>query len=433
MALLGRNKDGEERAKHGRAAYDREDVADAKRGRPAEDLGPAARARGLRFRGSIRMGAFMAATPIWPDYVFNAMDGQLRGGHYGLFEHELDQVPVDQEGIAANGSFHAVRSTYRSRESIGSFLTSGLLGSEKAEPNEPFAANAVWIPATSVAVRSPETNALGRFEIRRKANLPRFGHEDLGALGLSGFRGLGTDSPEVDREALAAALAGDAGEVLRGCSYPYLRLEVGYGLVSLLRNGFVPESEMDDLIAAAERIASAVTAACRPLLEPRRLEEALPPPPGPDPTASNRRRRLAELSDAGQSDATARIANELGMAAEDPAAYHRAFPDVPIPGRARIVLRGSLPGTSSPARIIYTTQGARGGMTLRGGILLPAAAGGPDLPPGGEVLEETGLYGERAGPIAAFWDRRRVTGHLEAGELARRAVQTARELRIAEV
>jgi hypothetical protein len=43
------------------------------------------------------------------------------------------------------------------------------------------------------------------------------------------------------------------------------------------------------------------------------------------------------------------------------------------------------------------------------------------------------MYGEAAGEIAAIWDRRRVSGRLEAEDLARRALQTATELRIASV
>jgi hypothetical protein len=434
VALLGkRNKDGSERAKHGRAAYAREDVEDSKRGRPAVDLSAAAAARGLRFRGPIRMGAFMSATPIWPDYVFNAMDGRLPRGRYGLFEHELDEVPVGQDGIDEAGSFYGVRSTYRSRESVGSFLTYGLLGSEKAEPNEPFAANAVWIPASSVAVRAPETNVLGSFDIRRKGNLPRWGVQDLGELGLPGFRGAGTDSPEVDRDVLAEALAGRAGDALRECAYPYLRLEVGFGVVSLRRNGFAPEPEIDELIERAERIAEGLTAACGKLLRPQSLDAPLPPPAGPDPGLSKKQRQLAEIMDGNASGAAERIAGELGMEVEDPRAYHRAFPEVPMPGRARIVLRGSLPGTSAPARLLYTGQGSRAGMTLRGGVLLPAAADPPELPLGGDVVEETGMYGEVVGGIAAIWDRRRVNGRLEAADLAQRALRTAAELKIAAV
>jgi hypothetical protein len=428
-----KNKDGTDRFPHGRASYAKEDVEDARRGRPDVDLSGFAAARGLRFRGSIRMSAFMSATPIWPDYVFNAMDGELRSGRYGLLEHELDEIGTSQDSLDEAGTFYDISYTWRTRESIGHFLSYGLIGDEGKEPNEPFKANAVWVPATGVTIRVPETSMLGSFEIRRRENLARFTSEDLDELGLPGFRARGTKRQDVEPEVLADALGGRAGDALRDCLYTYLRVEVGYGAVTLRRNGYVrDDADLDELLERASRIADGIAAACARLARPQAFDSPLPPAE-PGPELSKKQRALAEIADQGVTQAGARIATELGLTTEDPRNFHRAFPELPMPGRARLVVFGRLPDSGVTARIVYSTQGIRSGSTLRGGVILPAAAAPPPGPLGGTVVESTGMYGEVAGGLAAVWDRKRVQGRLDAGDLARRALITARELGIADV
>ena len=428
-----KNKDGTDRFPHGRASYAKEDIEDARRGRPDVDLAGSAAARGLRFRGSTRMSAFMSATPIWPDYVFNAMDGELANGRYGLLEHELDQIGTSQDSLDEGGTFYDTSYTWRNRESVGHFLSYGLIGDEGTEPNEPFKANAVWLPATAVTIRVPETCALGSFEIRRRDNLARFTSEDLDDLGLPGFRALGTKRHDVDAAVLIDAFGGRAGDALRECAYTYLRVEVGYGAVTLRRNGYVrSDADLDELLDRASRIAEGLAAACGKLSRPQSFDAPLPPADA-GPELSKKQRALAEIADQGVTQAGERIASELAMTPEDPRNFHRAFPAVPMPGRARLVLFGPLPGSSVTARIVYTTQGIRSGSTLRGGVVLPALAAAPAGPLGGTVVESTGMYGEAVGGIAAVWDRKRVRGRLEAADLAQRALVTARELGIADV
>ena len=434
MALgFGKRKEGEGgRFRHNRAAYAREDVDDSKRGRPSFDLAAYATRRGMRFRDSVRMGAFMSASPIWPDYVFNAMDGALPSGRYGLIEHELDQQAIDQDGFDQGGSYYSVRTTYRNPDDWKAFLTSGLIGGQKETPNEPFAGNHAWLPASSVSVRVPEVNAIGPLDVRRKVNYPRFGVTDLGDFGLSGFRTTGLEKEDPNREVVADAISRGAGAALAACQSPYLRLEVGYGVVTLRRNGFASEEELGELVANAERIAAAFADACLRRCAPQAFDAAVPAA-APGPELSKKERAFAEIVDGGLTQAGARIAAELGLEVEDPVNYHRAFPRVPMPGRARIVARGTLPGTSTVGRVVYTSQGRRAGKTMRGGVLLPATADAPDLALGGEVVEATNMYGETADGIAALWDRGRVSGQLGSADLVRRALATARELGIAAV
>jgi hypothetical protein len=46
------------------------------------------------------------------------------------------------------------------------------------------------------------------------------------------------------------------------------------------------------------------------------------------------------------------IARERGLASEDPFEFHRAFCDLPVPGEAYGVMRGTLPGTSLFGRVV---------------------------------------------------------------------------------
>ncbi|MCB8971261.1 MAG: hypothetical protein H6533_10670 [Thermoleophilales bacterium] len=432
---FGRKKEGEDagaggKFRHNRAAYAREDVDDSKRGRPSVSLQSYATLRGMRFRDSIRLGAFMSASPIWKEYVFNAMDGALPSGRYGLIEHELDEQALDQDGFQQAGGYYSVRTTWRNPDDWKAFLTYGALGGQKEVPNEPFAGNSGWLPATAVSIRVPQTRLIAPLDVRRKGNFPRFGVRDLGELGAPGFRATGVDKDAASEATVGEALGAGAGAALGECPYPYVRLEVGYGLVTLRRNGFAPEEEIKTLVDRAERIAEAFAGACGRLARPQAFD--LPVPPAePGPELSRKQRALAEIADMGISQAAERIAAEMGLEVEDPARFQQAFPDVVMPGTARLVCRGTLPGTAVIGRIVYTAQGRRAGSTIRGGVLLPAASSAPKMPLGGEPVEATNMYGDLAGDIAVFWDRGRVSGQLGAVDLLRRALATAAELRIA--
>lgn len=380
----------------------------------------------MRFRGSIRMGSFMSATPIWPDYVFNAMDGAMPSGRYGLIEHELDEQSIDQDGIEQGGSYHSVRTTYRNPQSALAFLTSGLFGSEKRPPNEAFAGNNAWLPASAVSVRVPEVNLIAPLDVRRSSSMARFGTTDLSDLGAPGFRATGLDAA-ADREAVAAALRGGAGEALGGIPAPYVRLEVGYGVVTVRRNGFASEDEIADLAGHADRIAASFAAACERLAAPQSFTDPIPDPPPPDPELSKRERKLRELARAEVNEAAAGIAARYGLTVEDPAGYHRAFPTLPLPGNARIVARGTLPGSGAFGRIVYTVQGRRAGWKLRGGVLVAAPAGAAPQPLGGTTLDSTKMYVEVVDGIVVLWDRGRVAAP-DVGDLVGRAVATLREL-----
>jgi hypothetical protein len=55
------------------------------------------------------------------------------------------------------------------------------------------------------------------------------------------------------------------------------------------------------------------------------------------------------------------IARERGLASEDPFEFHRAFSDLPVPGEAYGVMRGTLPGTSLFGRVVAGVERKIGG------------------------------------------------------------------------
>jgi hypothetical protein len=55
-------------------------------------------------------------------------------------------------------------------------------------------------------------------------------------------------------------------------------------------------------------------------------------------------------------DRVVAIADERGMELEDPLAFHRAFPDLNVPGQAFGVMRGRLPGTALHGRLLCCAE-----------------------------------------------------------------------------
>ena len=82
-----------------------------------------------------------------------------------------------------------------------------------------------------------------------------------------------------------------------------------------------------------------------------------------------------------------RDAAAFGLRIEDPAALHRAFPRLPIPGTSRGILAGTLPGTGGTfGRLTWNTQRHPDSSAyLRRGAIVAARPGAPATPVGGEA------------------------------------------------
>lgn len=292
----------------------------------------------------------------------------------------------------------------------------------KPRPDEPFAAESIWLPSTAVGVRIPEATTLGPATIRTADRFPFIGNPKLDDAGLPGFRIAGDERPEDLRLALGAAA-----RPLASVGAPYVAMRFDRGLLGVRRNGFVADpGQLDLLVAVALQIAAALVALATPTLAPQPFVAPLPPPapatwpfgiPVPQPH---------EL------DALRRVAGELGMVPEDPIAFHRAHPACPVPGRAFGVVHGTLPGSSAVGRLGVFDQGRHTGGTYRSAVMVPARAGAA-TPLGGTLHQPSDLYVEVADGVAYAWPRRRAAGAFEAAATVAKALPTFRETGLADV
>jgi hypothetical protein len=166
----------------GHAAFDRADIDDARRGYPAVSLQPFATTAGLGYIGSELGAAFRPTLPAYPEYVFNVCRGVTPSGRLGQIAHELFEVAAESGKLRASGSFHHVRvTTHKPLLEMAGILVRDPL-------DQPFAANAVWIPTTTAHVRAPETNRLPMLKIARSGSFSGFGDKNLDKYGLPGYR-----------------------------------------------------------------------------------------------------------------------------------------------------------------------------------------------------------------------------------------------------
>jgi hypothetical protein len=407
MGFLKRSKGGStgtatsgEGPSFGHAAFDPADVEDARRGRPAVSLEPFAAAHGLQFLGSSIIGSFLSGQPTWPDYTFNTSRGAFPDGHFGAIGHELLELEAVEGSVRAGGPLYDVRVV--TRRSASSFV-----GIERDRPNEPFAANAVWVPTTAVHVRAPETARLPSITIKRAVMQGLLADPVLDAYGLPGYMMPGGCTLD---PAVIAAAAGACGPLLGQRGDPYVRLHVGYGVVSLVVNGFRAEdADLLHLVRCAEGIADQLTAVAGPA-DPTPFDVAGPPAgegprtvgvPLPHPLLVN---------------AYAVAAQEYGMFNEDHTHLLAIAPRCPIPGVPSGVLFGRFRGTAVTCRVTWHEQGGRSSGTVRGGGVFPAPPGAA-TPLGGVLDAATDVYSEVVDGLTYCWRRVRSAGTTEIAEL----------------
>ncbi|MFN8028050.1 MAG: hypothetical protein U0W40_17300 [Acidimicrobiia bacterium] len=410
---------GDKKTEHGYGAFAKDDCDDAKRGEPSGTLEAYAASRGLTFTWQSQLGAYRGILPAFPEYIFNVMTGVLPGGAVGALQHELQEVELDQSrGIMWGGEFHGTHYTVKGKGFWNTVLPVEIF--DKAPPNEPFAANALWAPVTAGVARvSP---LLPRELIRRKERVAA-GNPELSEWGAPGYRMEGWKLPP---EVMQAIVGGEVGEVLRTLPHPHVELMLDHGGVALRRNGFVMDDDrLDDLAHALSRVVEGLRTAVEPWLRPQPLTATLPPPGAEPPTEFP----WYEWAWGPWVDMYDQAAKELGLTREDPVEYHRAFPAQPIPGAAHGVLRGALPGWDGvDGRLVFTTHGRGTNNTVRAGVVIAAPAGAPTFPPGGQKLDETDQYVEVVDGIAAIWNRVRTAGELQAAPTLERALTTARQV-----
>ena len=342
--LFGR-RSGEPRTEHNRAAFAWEDGDDAKRGQPSWDAQGYASERGLEFRGSGAFVGFRGVMPLSDDLIYNAMRGRLPGGQPGILLHELVLLSADRGSIAGVGGsfYHLSIATENFRffslkpedivkDWIDSHDPTGLL--IDPDPTPPARA-----PVTTAATHGPEVLGLFprvRIDRRRQWGGQNFDHEvKLEQFGLPGW--WWRSEPAVGDDVVASIVGGPAGDWLRAAGKPgLLQVLCREGELAVRRNGFLDAAGMDELAEGLGVLAGAFRTAGLAQADPQPWETELPPPRwltqyewepgGYDPTLRFREAVLA-------------LAQHLGATLEDPRAYHRAFPELPVPGTAFAVLR----------------------------------------------------------------------------------------------
>lgn len=398
MGLFRRDRKDESR--FGTAAFDPADVEDARRGHPETTLQPFAAAVGFDFRGVEQPGAFVSTLPTWPDYLFNVSRGVLPSGRYSMFAHELYEVRAHNGTVQAAGAFHDIRlNTRLSGIEIG--------GIDQRKPkNEPFWGNAVWLPTTSVHVRAPETNRLPILRIARSSSYAVQGNNGLDHVGLPGFRWLG---PDLD-QGTVAAIAAAVGPALTQRGDAHVELRVRFGVVVLTVNGYrADDGDLRHLLSTADTLAGAL-AAITPAATGQAFEApgpaagTVPVPPGvPEPHRDTVARAAAQAS-------------AWGMFHEDPSHVLSLLPRCPIPGRPTAVLLGTPPGSGAVVRVVWFEQGGRTIGSVRGGVIVPAAAGVVTAV-GGQLFDETAMYVEVVDGVAYCWRKTRSFDTLDADVL----------------
>ena len=403
----------------GYTALDRDDVDDAKRGQPDASLADYSSSRQLRFHASELNTAFVTVLPEWREYVFNVCKGVLPGGRYGLVEHELLEIDA-RGGLKAQGSFWGTRRK-------GVFDVRGMLPfGVKERKNKPFANDSVWAPTTKIAVRVPDAALLPRILIMSAGRLPFVGNPKLDDFGAPGYRMAGSD--HIDDQLRAMIVSGTVATVLSSLVDPYVRLELDHATLGLTVNGYRSDpADLDRLAAAASAIADALAALCTPMRFQAAFTEARPAPDAHRRPAGYPTARFEWY------DAFERVSTELGMVLEEQSDFHRTFPLSPIPGVAAGVVRGVIPGTTTPIRLSWHVHGGRVYSDVRPAACLVAHPAAPALPVGGVLHEPTDLYAEVIDGVAYCWRRERAQTALYSRETMSGAVQTCRDLGLADV
>jgi hypothetical protein len=278
------------------------------------------------------------------------------------------------------------------------------------ETGDPLA-SCIGIPCTVASVLVPEV-ALEQFTIDNRPK-PRFvphHREKLGDWTL-----LARDAPDPRlRDRFLSPAACDVLAELG--TRPYVKLEVKYGTLVVRVNGYLSDdAELDGLARAACVLARELRAAGELVADRRPFDRPLPAPDlgAPEPWA----------------DALDAYAWKHRLGVEDPVAYHRAFPDLAVPGRAFGVLRGELVDGIVGRVAWHTEKSLATNNDGRNAVLLPAPPGAAPTPRAGVRLADEALNYWIGDGMLAVWELRSKELRGDLGEmdaLVRRALALRR-------
>jgi hypothetical protein len=400
-------------AEHNRAAFSRDDVEDAKRGRPDFDLRDYANRRGMEFMGHATPAGFRAAVPCEDELQSNVLRGVLPGGEYGVLANEGLEIGWTNDSADWGGTFHSIRVT--AKGDFGGIL--GFVPVVNWFVGSAPTAN-VRVPCTVAAVRVPETvGTLTHLRFDRRRSSPPFSfgkRTNLGELvGQKGWDLYAGDKP--DPEIVARLASEPVAGLLRAHTEDGLfQAVVWWGTLVVRRNGFLRSPEdLDELARAASLLAGRLRTVCLSLAEPQRFNTTLQQPPfraGFDAPPGF-------FVDGSWSEWAVQTAERYRLELEDPLAYHRAFPTVPVPGIACVVLRGTIPALGVPGRLVVHRERN----ALRAAMLMTAPPGAEPTPPGGLPFRKHGARLEIADGLLAVWSTTSWTGNPQVSTSTRSA------------
>jgi hypothetical protein len=228
-------------------------------------------------------------------------------------------------------------------------------------------------------------------------------------LGEKGWALYARERPEAD---VVARLVAEpvAGLLREHADDGLFQAVVWWGTLVVRRNGFLRSSdELDELARATSLLAGRLREVCLPFAERRPFEVRLPPPPPRSGLDAPPGFLIEEPWSRWAADLSARY----GLASEDPLLYHRAFPSLPVPGVACVVLAGTLPRLGAAGRLVVQRERD----AARPAILLAAPGGIEPTPPGGSAHPEHGVRVEVADGLMAVWSVPSYWGSAMAGDI----------------
>ena len=421
-------------------------MADGFRGRPDVDLADYAAARGLEDCGNSAQLGYIPAFPLTSELQFNVLRGTLPGGEEGVLYHEVKLLDED----LASGTFYGQKVSLSQARASDLLALTDLTG----EPIRYFK-----VPHTTAAIRVPQAQSaivgldVGRggervlhaapdgegfkagftldlsFLSRRKKRKeekdesfqqgpqPWVGRE-LHELGLGEWRV--AHRGRAQREVVEEILAGAIRDLLLAAPPLGFRIRFEYGVLFVTQQHFVKDPAELDLFA--ERVcwlAQRIREVCVAHAEPQPFGSALPAPTWARKIEDRPEDTFIGL-DSQDLAGFHRIATERGLASEDPYEFHRAFPDLPVPGEAYGVMRGVLPGSSLTGRVVAGVERSMAGPppywdrvldemphgpTGSDTVLLPVRPEVPDAHPDTGMAWGDGGFAVRRGVLVAWQPR----------------------------
>jgi hypothetical protein len=390
------NQDELRRASDLRPGDYRELAADAARGRPDVDLAGWAARRGLEFRGGASQAGHLSVTCPWSeDVLFNVVRGHWPGGTYGVLCHEARIYAEDAPGYFHGGEASGGGPGWGLPEIVDWFVPLPVGGGGQVY---------FKVPYTSAGARVPHLASVTGLHVARRAERHTdtdtlFGTWEARPLDELGVRDhwVAAVRKHSDEAAVERLLGGPIRTLLSVARPLGFEIRIEYGQVIVSRQDFLTADEqLDGLAAVAEELAHAVREVCVPASRAA-LDAELPPPAWLEPVRRKPRDKHTLWPIGARLEKVVQIADERGLAVEDPRAFHAAFPRFNVPGEAFGVLRGRLPGTALTGRLLCCAERPlalpddfRAFLTDPGGavgcdvVVLPAGPDAPRTPPEGK-------------------------------------------------